>query len=120
LSSRARPLIAERAANGVVEHGAEDDVGQSSFQCAHRFHVTGVVRLVDGCLGIGDAVAIWPSGTDLVSDDPLTIKVPGVGEIEVGTTVRGAGGDMEVGGYGGKPSLPQSCSDSPVVTFRSE
>lgn len=82
--------------------------------------VAGEVRLVDGCLGIDDAVALWPSGTDIVGDDPLTIEVPGVGELQVGDSVRGAGGYTEPGRYDGKPSLPESCSKAPVVFFRSQ
>lgn len=82
--------------------------------------VSGVVRLIDGCLGIDDSVALWPSGTELVSEDPLTIDVPGTGEVQVGASVRGAGGYIEAGRYGGKPTLPKSCSEAPVVSFRSE
>lgn len=82
--------------------------------------VSGVVRLIDGCLGIEDSVALWPAGTELVSEDPLTIDVPGTGEVQVGAAVRGAGGYIEAGGYGGEPTLPKSCSEAPVVSFRSD
>jgi hypothetical protein len=38
VSSRTRPLLAGGVLDGVVEHPAVDEVGQSAFEAAHRFH----------------------------------------------------------------------------------
>lgn len=52
----------------------------------------GTVKLVGGCLGMGEDVVIWPHGTEVVQDDPLTIDVPGLGEVRIGQDVQIGGG----------------------------
>lgn len=58
----------------------------------------GTLAVVDGCWGITDAityrdtVVVWPHGTEVTSDDPTTIDIPGVGEIAVGDEVWVDGG----------------------------
>ncbi|WP_224124042.1 hypothetical protein [Nocardioides mangrovi] len=88
--------------------------------------VGGTVQLVGDCLGIGNAVAFWPKGTKVVSEDPLTIDVPGEGEISVGDTVQGAGGSHSTASGSdidsSKPDLPipSSCPSKSWVDFRPE
>jgi hypothetical protein len=58
--------------------------------------ITGRVSIVGDCLGInGSAVdgatVIWPHGTTITADDPLTIEVPGLGSLRVGDGVDGSG-----------------------------
>jgi hypothetical protein len=55
----------------------------------------------DGCvlLGFGgDATypVIWPSGTSITDDDPLTLRMRSGTEVSVGGTVRGGGGSHDV------------------------
>lgn len=52
----------------------------------------GTVKLIGGCLGTDDYVVIWPHGTDVVQNDPLTIDVPGLGEVRIGQDIRLGGG----------------------------
>src|SRR3954452_361212 len=40
---------------------------------------SGTVAMVGQCLGLNEATVIWPHGTQIASDDPLTIDVPGLG-----------------------------------------
>jgi hypothetical protein len=54
----------------------------------------GVVRMIGTCLGFGENPVIWPYGTTIVSDSPLTIAVPGLGHVSVGDGV-GGGGDPD-------------------------
>ena len=58
--------------------------------------IMGRVSIVGDCLGInGSAVdgatVIWPHGTKITADDPLTIDVPGLGSLRVGDAVVGSG-----------------------------
>ncbi|RZU32961.1 hypothetical protein [Blastococcus saxobsidens] len=51
----------------------------------------GRLEVSGGCLGAGGSVIVWPHGTEVVDDDPLTIAVPGHG-------TYGLGDEVEVGG----------------------
>ncbi|SEK22219.1 hypothetical protein SAMN04515665_101145 [Blastococcus sp. DSM 46786] len=51
----------------------------------------GRLEVVGGCLGAGGSVIVWPHGTEVVDDAPLTIDVPGHG-------IYGLGDEVEVGG----------------------
>ena len=88
--------------------------------------IGGTVGLVGKCLGIGGSVAFWPSGTEIVADDPLTIDVPGIGEVSVGDKVSGGGGshawpvDSSVSTVEPEVSIPDSCPTTSWVTFRSD
>ncbi|XVX18617.1 hypothetical protein ACQP1U_09595 [Actinomycetota bacterium] len=53
--------------------------------------LAGRLEVVGGCVGIGDAVVIWPHGTDVVDENPLSIEVPGAGTVAIGE-------DIEIGG----------------------
>jgi hypothetical protein len=53
---------------------------------------SGALTVVGGCAGVGDSVVIWPHGTDIVDDDPLTLDVPGVGHVVLGEKFDMGGG----------------------------
>lgn len=57
----------------------------------HR-RVRGKLGHQRGCLGANGSVIVWPSGTKVVSHDPLTIDVPGHGKFAVGDAVQIGGG----------------------------
>lgn len=67
----------------------------------------GRLEMVGGCLGASGAVIVWPHGTEVVSDDPLTVDIPDYGTFTVGDEVRVGGGyvvehssnDIEPGPY---------------------
>ena len=86
--------------------------------------VTGEVTIVDGCLGIGDNVAVWPFGTRVTDSDGPVIDVPDLGTITVGDRVAGAGGFLGAGegalNDGRTPTVPDSCTEAGLVTFRAE
>jgi len=52
----------------------------------------GELRFVGGCLGAADYVIIWPHGTKVVDEDPITVKVPEYGKFALGEDVRIGGG----------------------------
>lgn len=52
----------------------------------------GRLEVVGGCLGASGAVIVWPYGTEVVSEDPLTISLPGKGTFALGDDVQVAGG----------------------------
>jgi hypothetical protein len=67
----------------------------------------GTLEVVGGCLGASGSVIVWPHGTEVGQDDPLTIDVPGYGRFTLGDEVQVGGGyvlehssdNVEPGGY---------------------
>lgn len=52
----------------------------------------GRLEVVGGCLGAEGFVFIWPPGTKVVEEEPLTIDVPDTGVFAIGEEIRIAGG----------------------------
>jgi hypothetical protein len=52
----------------------------------------GTLGVVGGCLGASGSVIVWPHGTEVVQDDPLTIDIPDYGTFALGDKVQVAGG----------------------------
>lgn len=79
----------------------------------------GTLAVVDGCLGITgadyhDMVVVWPHGTKVVSDDPATIDIPGIGTVAVGEGVSiGGGVDRSDGSVGGA-TVPAYCDEGEI------
>jgi len=93
--------------------------------------ITGTVSIVGDCLGInGSAVdgatVIWPHGTKITAEDPLTIDVPGLGSLRIGDPVDGSG-DQFVNHRPGQVYLdylpkgidrvPTGCRRNQVIAF---
>lgn len=79
----------------------------------------GTLELVGGCLGASGSVIVWPHGTKVVDDDPLTIKVPDIGKVSLGGKVQLGGGyvlehssdDVEPGPYKvAGVTVPKKCA----------
>jgi hypothetical protein len=60
---------------------------------------------------------IWPQGTRIASDDPMTIDVPGLGTLTIGDQV--AGGGVEYGNRlpEGIDAIPSGCPTDEMVAF---
>lgn len=59
--------------------------------------IQGKLTTDEGCVLLehetGDAYpVVWPSGTSIIDDDPLTLRLPSGDRLEVGQTVSGGGG----------------------------
>jgi hypothetical protein len=67
-------LVAERTGSGMDALGG------------------GRLEVVGGCLGASGYVIVWPHGTEVVSEDPLTIEIPDNGTFALGDDVQVAGG----------------------------
>lgn len=52
----------------------------------------GRLEVVGGCLGASGSVIVWPPGTEVVKDNPLTIDIPDYGTFALGDEVQVAGG----------------------------
>lgn len=52
----------------------------------------GTLEVVGGCLGASGYVIVWPHGTDVVDEDPLTVDVPNVGRVALGEEFQVGGG----------------------------
>ncbi len=82
--------------------------------------IYGRVTLIGDCLGIGSSVAVWPNGTTIVSDDPLTIEVPDLGQVKVGDEVDGGGGTHDPGDAPDGVTIPDTCKSATIVSWRPE
>lgn len=79
----------------------------------------GALTDVSGCLGVDDVAVVWPHGTEVVSQDPLAVDVPGSGRVELGDPVE-LGGGMVVEGPQAEPVsvgdlvVPDACAEHGV------
>ncbi len=79
--------------------------------------IGGTVRMVGDCLGIGDAVVIWPYGTKVVADSPLAIEVPDLGRLGVGDVVEGGGEDLGADQLPEGFDVPSRCRSENFFAF---
>lgn len=52
----------------------------------------GRLELLGGCLGADGAVVVWPHGTEVADEDPLSIRIPDNGIFDLGDQVEFGGG----------------------------
>lgn len=52
----------------------------------------GRLEAVGGCLGASGSVIVWPHGTKVIADEPLTIEIPDYGTFTLGDEVQVGGG----------------------------
>ncbi|HSE10213.1 MAG TPA: hypothetical protein VLB29_16250 [Nocardioidaceae bacterium] len=87
----------------------------------------GRLEVVGGCLGAGGNVIVWPHGTELVDEEPLTIEIPGYGTFALGDEVQVAGGfvleheetDTEPGPRkAGGLTVPAECAEHDIFLAR--
>ncbi len=83
----------------------------------------GRLQLVGGCLGASGNVIVWPQGTEVVKNEPLTIRIPASGTFAIGDTVRVGGGfvlehtsdDVEPGDYEvAGVTVPAECAEHDI------
>jgi len=79
----------------------------------------GLIEVVGGCLGASGSVTVWPNGTKVVTEDPLTIDIPDHGTFALGDEIEIGGGfvlehssnDVEPGDYeAGGVTVPAECA----------
>lgn len=81
--------------------------------------LSGALADVSGCLGVDDVAVVWPHGTEVVSEDPLAVDVPGWGRVELGDPVE-LGGGMIAEGPQTEPVthrdlvVPEACTEHGV------
>ncbi len=83
----------------------------------------GRIEVVGGCLGASGAVIVWPHGTEVVEDEPLTIDIPDNGRFALGEEVQVGGGfvlehssdNIEPGPYQvGVVTVPAKCAEHDI------
>lgn len=77
--------------------------------------LSGELTVIDGCLGVRQYVVIWPHGTDVTDDDPLTIEVPDLGTFTLGDTVELGGGEVSTNSDTSEldgVTVPEDCAGS--------
>lgn len=102
-------LVSERATSGMDALGG------------------GQLEVVGGCLGADGTVIVWPHGTTVVNEDPLTIDIPDNGAFTLGDQVQVGGGyvlehssgeraadPFEVAGV----TVPSACAEHDVFLAR--
>jgi hypothetical protein len=93
---------------------------QPTSQIGRQALIAGPLTLLGDCIGIGEAVAIWPRGTTVLNAAPLTLQVPDLGTIQEGDKVTGAGGYFDAVTGNVEVDIPASCGTTQGVTFRVE
>jgi hypothetical protein len=87
----------------------------------------GRLEVLGGCLGASGSVIVWPHGTKVVGDDPLTIEVPDNGTFGLGDEVQLGGGwvlehssdNVEPGPYEvGGVTVPAECAEHDIFLAR--
>lgn len=98
-------LVGERANGGMAAQGG------------------GRLEVLDGCLGASGTVIVWPFGTQIVDDDPITIEIPENGTFALGDDVTVGGGyvlehsstDREAGPFQvAGVTVPKACADHDI------
>ena len=126
-ASSAVPLLAACGAGEVIPAG--DVTVLVSERTGGGMDALGGGRLevVGGCLGAGGYVIVWPHGTEVVDDHPLTIEVPGHGTYDLGDEVEVGGGfvlehssrDRELGPFDvAGVTVPAGCAAHDVFLAR--
>lgn len=82
--------------------------------------LSGRLAVLDGCLGlesedeVASYVVVWPHGTEVVDEDPLTISVPDDGEHSVGDRLQVGGGETAPSGRPGGVDVEAECPGAAV------
>ena len=88
----------------------------------------GRLEVVGGCLGASGSIIVWPPGTEVVDEEPLTIKIPDKGTYALGDEVRVPGGyvlehssgAVEPGPYkAGGVTVPAKCAEHDIFVASS-
>lgn len=79
--------------------------------------MAGTVDVVGDCLGMDGNTVIWPYGTEVVDDSPLTIRVPDLGEITVGDSIEGGADTYADSLPEGIDELPSGCPEVGLFAF---
>ena len=87
----------------------------------------GRLEVLGGCLAASGSVMVWPPGTGVVDDDPLTIEVPDNGTFGLGDEVQLGGGwvlehtsdNVEPGPYEvAGVTVPAECAEHDIFLAR--
>ncbi|MGY2065188.1 hypothetical protein [Blastococcus sp. SYSU DS0619] len=127
LASSAVPLLAACGGGEVVSAGDVTVLVAEQAEAGMDALGGGRLEVVGGCLGAGGYVIVWPSGTEVVDEDPVTIDVPGHGTYGLGDQVEVAGGfvlehssqDVEPGPFDvAGVTVPAGCAEHDVFLAR--
>jgi hypothetical protein len=78
--------------------------------------LTANLEVVGSCVGAGGVVVVWPFGTRVVDDDPLTIEIPDNGTFALGQEVSVGGGFVLEHSSSAREPGPLEVSDVTVPT----
>ena len=111
-------LLASCGRGEVVESGGfQVLVGHDDGSDMAGVGLYGEVTIVGTCLGVGDAVVVWPPGTEVTSDDPLVVDVPGLGTVGVGDRVEGGALERDPEDPPDGLDVPEGCRDHQLLSF---
>lgn len=69
----------------------------------------GVLETRDGCVLLDGMPVVWPSGTSIVDEDPVTLELRSGQRLEVGQRVSGAGGTHPAGSESVEVDVDAGC-----------
>ncbi|MCZ2859627.1 hypothetical protein [Blastococcus sp. VKM Ac-2987] len=127
IASSALPLLTACGGGEVVSAGEVTVLVSEQSEAGMDALGGGRLVVVGGCLGAGGYVIVWPSGTEVVHEDPVTIDVPGLGTYGLGDEVEVAGGfvlehssqEVEPGPFDvAGVTVPAGCAEHDVFLAR--
>jgi hypothetical protein len=114
-------LFGVRSCSGKVVEAGGTKVLVAGYQSGGSDALGGgSLEVVGGCLGADGDVYVFPHGTEVVDEDPLTIDIPGAGEVSLGEDFDVGGGwevehssdDVEPGAIEvGGVTVPAECAE---------
>ncbi len=113
------PKTIETASGFVLVSGAADYGSDAAFDSRLEF-------TANGCLGIAgpneraaSQVVVFPAGTTVTQEDPLTIEVNG-SEVSIGEAFSGSGGEVKPTESDLVPTAPPECLEQSVFLMSPE
>jgi hypothetical protein len=113
-------LLAGCGASDVVTAGDVTVLVGERSQEGMEALLSGRLAVLDGCLGLeseeaaASYVVIWPHGTEVVGEDPVSISVPDDGEYSVGDRLQVGGGETASSGRPGGVDVEAACPGAEV------
>ena len=103
-------------ADGVTVLVAAQNADENSVGTGVSFPL----EVVGSCLGGRGQTVVFPYGTKVVSESPLTVDIPRLGEVSVGEVLGGGGSLYSKFPPKGIDEIPADCPGLPVLMFSVE
>lgn len=113
------PKTIATASGFVLVSGAADSGSDAAFESRLEFTANGCLGIAGPNEEVASQVVVFPAGTGVIQEDPLTIEVNG-SKVSIGQTFKGSGGDVAPNDSDLVPSGPAKCLTQSVFLMSPE